>query len=212
VIFALGDKADYTTFDQMARSDLMIVDVATKTAAQLQIADGYRNGAFYLPGGEKRDAHLSFYTTMHAVASGGYGWLFFTSERTYGNVITDAIADPTMIGSSTPSRVKKIWLAAVDLNAAPGTDPSHPAIYLPGQEEASGNHRAFAALDPCTMDGTTCTSGTDCCGGFCTDGKCGKGPDPRCSNMDEKCTTSADCCNKMLWCIGGFCTYPVPPK
>ena len=44
---------------------------------------------------------------------------------------------------------------------------SYPAFYLSGQESGTGNHRAFAALDPCRKDGNACTSGIDCCGGFC---------------------------------------------
>jgi hypothetical protein len=64
---------------------------------------------------------------------------------------------------------RQLWGTAVDISAD-GTyveDPSHAAFYLPGQEFGTGNHRAFAALDPCRKDSDSCTSGIDCCGGFC---------------------------------------------
>ena len=41
------------------------------------------------------------------------------------------------------------------------TGPSHPAFYVTGQEFGTGNHRAFAALDPWRADGDSCTSGVD---------------------------------------------------
>jgi hypothetical protein len=37
----------------------------------------------------------------------------------------------------------------------------------PSQELGTGNHRAFAALDPCKKDGDKCNSGIDGCGGSC---------------------------------------------
>lgn len=106
--------------------------------------------------------------------------------------------------------------AAIDIEAPHGEipgplsgDPSHPAFYLPGQELQSGNIRAFATLTPCKTDGATCTSGLDCCGGFCVDGMCKAAP-PGCSKIEDKCTTSADCCATMppLVCIGGHCASP----
>ena len=48
---------------------------------------------------------------------------------------------------------KKLWVAAIDLNAPPGTDPSHPAFYLPAQELYAGNSRGDWTVDPCEADG-----------------------------------------------------------
>jgi hypothetical protein len=48
---------------------------------------------------------------------------------------------------------KKLWIAAIDLNAAPGTDPSYPAIYLPAQEIQASNSRGFWTSDPCVFTG-----------------------------------------------------------
>jgi hypothetical protein len=45
------------------------------------------------------------------------------------------------------SQAKNIWVAAIDPNAPAGSDPSHPAFYLPGQEE-SGNYRPVFAPGP----------------------------------------------------------------
>ena len=106
---------------------------------------------------------------MNPIASGGYAWVVFTSRRMYGNVATipPFCSDPRgvdLIKNITP---KKLWVAAVDLNQAPGTDASHPAFYLPAQELLAGNARGFWVLDPCQADGTTCTTGDQCCNGYC---------------------------------------------
>ena len=102
-----------------------------------------------------------------------------------------------------------------------GVDGSHPAFFLPGQEVGTGNHRAFAALDPCRKDGDICTSGVDCCGGSCyvpegqenlePVGKCMPPPPNMCAKREEKCKRDTDCCVPLpgedpLMCIGGFCT------
>ena len=80
---------------------------------------------------------------------------------------------------------------------SPGTDPSHPAFYLPAQELLAGNSRGFWVVDPCKADGTRCETGDECCGGYCedTDGGfvCTNLP-PTCSSIGEKCTTTSDCC------------------
>jgi hypothetical protein len=171
---------------------LMIVDVASKTATKLDQANGYANGQSYLPAGEARDNNYEFFPTVSPFPGGGFAWAFFSSKRTYGNLLTKDVQQPTQ---------KLIWVSAISLGAAPGTDPSNPPFMLPGQELGSGNIRAFAALEPCHEDGTACTSGFDCCKGFCTvdkttgQGVCGKPPDaPKCSHADEVCTTDADCC------------------
>jgi hypothetical protein len=205
VIFALGNGSDYATIQDpptgllVNRSNLMIVDLKNKNARPLDLANG--------KGLAVRDQDLNYYPTVSPVAAGGYFWAFFTSRRSYGNVMTQLEIDAV---------TKKIWVAAIDIEALRGEipgplmgDPSHPAFYLPGQELQSGNIRAFATLTPCKTDGTTCTSGLDCCGGFCTDGMCKMVPPP-CSKIEDRCMTSADCCATMppLVCIGGHCAAP----
>jgi hypothetical protein len=181
---------------QVEKSDLYYVDIASKRAIRMaRVGD-----TVAYPG---RDEHLDYFPTMSPVAAGGYFWAFFTSRRNYGNLMVEA--------DLTQPHTKQIWGVAIDINAAAGADPSHPAFYLTGQELESGNVRAFAALEPCKNDGLMCTAGVECCCGGCTDGKCGcpKG----CSKVQEKCVTKADCCDMTdkVQCINGFCSIVVKP-
>lgn len=165
------------------------------------------------------DANLNYEPTLNPVASGGYAWVVFASRRMYGNVadIPPFCSDPrgvNLIDNITP---KKLWVAAIDLNAPPGTDPSHPAFYLPAQELLAGNSRAFWVLEPCRQDGEGCETGDQCCNGFCSatgEGddvlECTPGPSGNCSKTQEACETAADCCDPGQLCINGFCAPPTP--
>ena len=203
VIFALGNADDFVGSHParpiVARSDLFYTDIASKQTVPLAQAGGFNGTTPYIPY-PNRDEHYEFFPTVSPVAAGGYFWLFFTSRRNYGNI---PVGPPDLPAS------KKIWVSAIDINAPPGADPSHPAFFLPGQELDSGNVRAFAALEPCRADGDQCNSGIQCCCGGCTDtGQCGC---PQgCSKIDEKCTTAADCCDPGVQCINGFCAPVIP--
>jgi hypothetical protein len=198
-------------------SELSVIDVATKTATVMAKAMGYNTPEdvamkkTYLPFGEE-DLHKSYYPTVSPVAAGGYFWVFFDSIRHYGG----------------RGLQRQLWGAAIDI-AADGSykvDLSHPAFYLPGQEAGTGNHRAFAALDPCRKDGDSCTSGIDCCGGSCYIDKPEELVEPvgscmprktTCAKRDERCTADADCCpppdNGLPYsCIAGFCAYVTGPQ
>jgi hypothetical protein len=205
VIFVLGNAADYVSSHPgrifPEPSDLYYVDIASKQAVRMSRAGGFEGNTSYLPY-PGRDERWEYFPTISPVAAGGYFWVFFTSRRNYGNIrVTD---------NPGPVETKQLWVTAVDVNAPAGADPSHPAFYLPGQEEGSGNVRAFAALEPCKDEGQTCASGVDCCCGKCNDmGKC-QCNDPRCSKLEEKCTTKADCCSPTAVCINGFCSIPGP--
>jgi hypothetical protein len=190
-------------------SELSVVDLASKQVTLLAQAMGFRtnddvaNGTTYSPFGEE-DLHHHFYPTVSPVGAGGYFWVFFDSVRHYGGLGVQ----------------RQLWGAAIDISAD-GTytkDPSHPAFYLSGQEFGTGNHRAFAALDPCRKDGDKCTSGIDCCGGYCyLDGQpeltepvgtCSpKRKEMECSRPDDRCSVASDCCGSdpPLNCIAGFC-------
>ena len=165
------------------------------------------------------DVDLNYEPTVNPVAGGGYAWVVFTSRRRYANVATipPFCSDPRGVDLITNITPKKLWVAAIDLDAKPGTDASHPAFYLPGQELLAGNSRGFWVLDPCRADGDSCATGDQCCNGFCQpDDKgalvCGaKPPTYSCSGLQEKCETDVDCCDKSHSCIGGFCG-PVVPK
>jgi hypothetical protein len=165
---------------------------------------------------------LNYEPTANPVSSGGYIWIIFTSRRLYGSVATTdpwqsdpRQYDDTKLANTT---CKKLWVAALDLNAKPGTDPSHPAFYLPAQELLAGNSRGFWALAPCKANGQSCMSGDECCNGYCEPGGADGGlvctnkpPYNSCSNLGDKCTTSADCCDSSDLCVNGFCSLPTPP-
>jgi hypothetical protein len=154
---------------------------------------------------------------VNPVPSGGYAWVVFTSRRMYGNVATiDPFnSDPRTTDLSSTPTTKKLWVAAIDLNAKPGTDPSHPAFYLPAQEILAGNSRGYWVVDPCEQNGASCLTGDQCCSGYCEDVDggfvCGTQP-PGCSGLSNKCTTSSDCCGSSqgIQCIDGYCSQPTP--
>jgi hypothetical protein len=182
------------------------------------------NGKGYLPahpsygGSNGDDSTLNYEPTVNPVPSGGYAWVVFTSRRLYGNVATinPFWSDPRFEDLSSTPTTKKLWVAAIDLNAPAGTDPSHPAFYLPAQELLAGNARGFWVVDPCHPDGTTCQTGDECCGGYCRPGDGGglvcTAQQPSCAEEFEKCTTNADCCGvaQGIQCINGRCAQPGP--
>jgi hypothetical protein len=167
------------------------------------------------------DSTLNYEPTVLPIVVGGYAWVVFTSRRAYGNQLDTVPYNSwpqnynTTLLSQAP--VKKLYVAAIDLNAPPGTDPSHPAFYLPGQEILAGNSRGFWVLDPCQQNGSTCTSGDQCCNGFCEPAEdgglvCGSAPvASTCSGTQDACKVSSDCCDTTEQCIAGFCAQP-PPK
>ena len=213
VVYNTVNFADYATWNDYGQEpdhygDLFVVDVASTTVTPLDALNGLvtATGQPYLPYGAA-EAHLNYEPTVLPVAVGGYYWVVFTSRREYGNTITDA-SDPGHPSGGGPFETypatrKKLWVAALDINITPGKDPSHPAFYLPGQEPLAGNMRGFWALDPCGQSGTSCSSGDECCSGFCrqtsgSDGgailSCVPQPATGCSQEFEKCTASGDCC------------------
>jgi hypothetical protein len=162
------------------------------------------------------DTTLDYEPTVLPIVEGGYAWVVFTSRRMYGSVLT-AVPweswppdyDTTSLAQAT---VKKLWVAAIDLNAPAGSDPSHPAFYLPAQEILAGNSRGFWVLDPCKPDGQGCQTGDQCCNGYCEPNGDGGAlicsntpPSGNCSAPQEKCTTAANCCDTTNVCIDGFC-------
>jgi hypothetical protein len=198
VVYHGGSSSVFET-DGGATGDVFAVDLASKTVVRLHALDGYMgNGSqTYLPA---NDPNLSFAPTVLPEAVGGYFWVIFTSHRSWGN---------TLPSKDNGDQNGKLWVAAFDLNAAPGTDASHPAFFLEGQENGADNLRGFWVLDPCKGDGADCQSGDECCEGFCRKDDGGTlrcvPPPGGCSNEYEKCTTAADCCNPNDQCINGKC-------
>jgi hypothetical protein len=167
------------------------------------------------------DVDHNYEPTVNPISSGGYAWVVFTSRRMYGNVATipPFCSDPRGVDLVTNITPKKLWVAAIDLNQAPGTDSSHPAFYLPAQELLAGNSRGFWVLDPCQADGTSCMTGDQCCNGYCEpagDGGaliCASAPPMgSCSGVQDKCTTAASCCDPTNLCVNGFCTQKTPTR
>jgi hypothetical protein len=164
------------------------------------------------------DAEWNYEPTMNPIPTGGYYWVVFTSRRAYGNVLDgDPFANEEATGPQPFT--KKLWIAAVDAKPTPGKDPSHPAFYLPGQELLAGNMRGYWVVSPCKSDGSKCSTGADCCGGFCEQGSestggslvCGKTTPMGCSQEYESCKTASDCCDTNDQCIAGRCALPSPP-
>lgn len=64
-------------------------------------------------------------------------WLAFSSLRDYGHLLRN---EP--VGENSRPQ---IWITGIDPNAPPGSDPSSPAFWLPGQSLGSGNHIPYWA-------------------------------------------------------------------
>jgi len=208
-----------------AEAQIWWSDLATGTAQALYALNGLKAGgaSSYLPvgsGNHADDTKYSYEPTANPVSSGGYIWVIFTSRRMYGSVATTDpwLSDPrnydaTQVANAT---CKKLWVVAIDLNAKAGTDPSHPAFYLPAQELLAGNARGFWVLPPCKADGMSCMSGDQCCNGYCEPGGDGglvctnMPPNTNCSGPMEKCTKTSDCCDPNDSCINGFCAVSTP--
>lgn len=141
------------------------------------------------------DLNASVEPTFNPSMRGGYAWVVFTSMRAWGNQPW-----PSGVGTGHVNAKRRLWVAAVDPTI--GTvDPSHPAIYLEGQEDTP-NMRGFWTLASCIATpaagsdaGAACTAGFQCCSGFCNNGMCVDTTTVACTGIGGSCTTSGDCCN-----------------
>lgn len=185
------------------------------------------NGKGYLPtsdAGHADDTTLQFEPTAAPIVAGGYAWVVFTSRRQYGNVAvrdpyeSDARSHDLSVGNPEGPTTKKLWVTALDMPPKPGSDPSHPAFYLPAQELYAGNSRGFWVLDACKEKGKNCSGGDECCGGYCRvdpefGGKiCHDVPTMDCAMELEACNVDRDCCQNRgaaLSCVAGRCAQLV---
>jgi hypothetical protein len=183
------------------------------------------NGKGYLPAnantGHGDDTVLQYEPTVAPIVAGGYAWVVFTSRRLYGNVATrdpyesDAREFDLTPGNSSGPTTKKLWVSAISIPATAGSDPSHPAFYLPAQELFAGNSRGFWTLDVCKADGQNCSGGDECCNGYCSQSTefpvCGVRPPNACAEEYDACNVSADCCTNgpLLRCIAGHCATTI---
>jgi hypothetical protein len=198
------------------------------------------NGDGYPFAAGSRDLSWNYEPSFAPVAAGGYFWVVFTSRRTYGNTLTGqaepcsgaCAADPncatdscaSTCACSTATEVKQLWVVAIDQNPKLGVDPSHAPFHLTGQNEQNLAMRGFWSLPPCKNDGQSCSTGTDCCGGYCSPGGADAGAEAGggqlcqsmnmgCAEDGDKCSTSSDCCNATAGatCINQVCSE-APPK
>ena len=220
VVFGLISEPDFVSaFPGRAtpsKGELWYVDLDT-TAAPIPL--GNINKTLIA-----NEAQHEYYPTVFPVSIGGHFWVVWTSRRSFGHHST---GDPNgaLAADVDPFR-KRLWMAALSPRDYTGEfpdlggDPSFPGFYIEGQSE-SGNVRGFATLNPCKATGNDCTTGLDCCTGFCiiepgqAVGMCTE-EIPECSQQGEKCTTDDDCCppgldEPSLSCIGGFCGFVAPP-
>lgn len=221
VVFSMVSEPDFASAfpgrDTPSKSELWYTDLETGEIVRLDNAN---------KGLKDVDALNNYYPTVMPVAVGGYFWVFWTAVRDYGARVhgRDASAMP----DSTAEAIKKrIWAAAITAKQPPHgeiktnpvalKDPSLPGFYLDGQSD-SGNVRAFAALNPCLANGQTCSSGLDCCCGYCLtadgqgQGTCNCEP-PKCAKVNEKCDANVPCCppakdtDPVPLCLGGYCGF-----
>jgi|GEM_PF-556918 len=189
------------------------------------------------------DAVENFKPTVNPQVTGGYQWVVFMSRRMYGNVAT---LNPYASNPRTTTEIqnnaspqypdsKKLWVAAMNTNPTPGSDPSYPAFYLDGQELYAGNSRSYWVLPQCIVPSATrsaatvCTSSQDCCAtgpgtpAACTlDIPIASNPPTKhcvpttaitCSANGAACNIDSDCCNfasQGTRCSGGICQIPPP--
>src|SRR5581483_4778193 len=170
------------------------------------------------------DDNASVEPTFNPVQRGGYSWAVFTSMRQWGN--NPWPSSVTQSGHVNGKR--RLWVTPLDTTIGT-TDPSHPAIYLEGQEDTP-NMRGFWTLSSCiatvagagsasdagasTSEGGasdggpgSCTNGFNCCSGFCKNGMCVDPKKVACSGVGGPCATASDCCNAAaVTCTNGTCT------
>ncbi len=152
---------------------------------------------------DPQDADKSYQPTVLKDESGGYRWVIFTSPRSYGNQFNQ-------IGTHFTCGATMLWVAAIDPQTADGTDRSHPAFFLPGQNVAAittekhfVNERGYLVPSPCKAYGYSCSTSDECCGtSQCKVDTISSSGVPNkvckaagsCGQDGDACLTSADCC------------------
>jgi hypothetical protein len=188
------------------------------------------SGTVTVPSTYGADWNLDYEPTVLPTAAGGYAWVIFTSRRQYGNIATinPFWSDPRFEDLRYVATTKKLWVAAIDLNPTPGTDPSHPAFYLDGQELLAGNSRGFLVLNACKSayasgnpNASLCTSNLDCCAGeICQldnplpsppTSHCQTAPTNGCYGPGVPCTSAQPCCDPLAVCSQQSSTCVEPP-
>jgi len=214
-------------------AELWMVDINTKAAVRLDKANGL-NISPTGPNAHGEDWYLNYEPTVNPTATGGYAWIVFMSRRLYGNVATinPWWSDPRFQYIQQEPTTKKLWVAAIDLTAPAGTDPSTPAFYISGQELLAGNTRGYWVLDQCKNASNTlnaanvCETNLDCCGATSSpptavcrlDSPLTEPPTRHCVPLSSQCVTEGNACSTNDQCCGfpdalcanGKCAKPPP--
>jgi hypothetical protein len=181
------------------------------------------------------DYKLNYLPAVSPVQVGGMNWVVFTSRRMYGNIAYDDPWDaepgpkgcggsPCTCTSGAPP-AKKLWVSAIDNTITGGSDPSHPAFYLPGQELKAGNSDGYWVSAPCSGLDAACVTNDDCClaTGASPTRECrvtstATVPPTKqckaisaCSMNGGACVANGDCCAGMQCSTAGFCYVPPTP-
>jgi hypothetical protein len=176
---------------------------------------------------DSRDSRTNFFPSFAPTLVGDMAFLVFSSRRMYGNVAVEDGWDPepTETCSSGAIPAKKLWISAVDPNAAAGSDGSKPAFYLPGQETAAGNSDGYWIGAACTAVDGACDTDEDCCSGTGSSAtnqcrvinssvfpplKACKARNS-CASTGQSCSATSDCCQGLLCPSGGGLCYQEPP-
>ena len=157
--------------------------------------DVYFTGVFIAPNASVTKGNMNSYPTKAEVNAG-----------TRAAPINGAIW-AKQLTAGTDALTKQISKAACESLAIPGTYDDGTSVCP--ITNVTPNVPA-AIVEPCT-------SGLDCCGGFCRiaggalAGTCSDEV-PECSKINERCTTREDCCasaegEPQNVCIGGFCGF-----
>ena len=146
---------------------------------------------------------------IHRAATSGW------SSRHVACTATSPPEHPYDNGNGTYPIPKKLWVAAIDINPKPGTDPSHPAFYLPGQELNAGNLARLLGRRPVQAERHLVHHGRRVLQRLLQAGRWRRArlleaTPAGARNEYEACTTSADCCGTKLTCINGHCAQAVP--
>jgi hypothetical protein len=114
-------------------------------------------------------------------AQGGFYWVVFTSNRAYGH----------------SSSKRQLWVTALDTNAEPGADASHPAFWLPGQATEQDTLLGQWAPPSCVGRSAECSDSSECCAGL-TCNPHGNGKSTcgavECATLGQPCDTNESCC------------------
>ena len=166
---------------------------------------------------DSTDAGKAYQPTVLPFTAGGKRWVIFTSPRAYGNQFNQKSSGGTPTDFSCGASM--LWVAAIDDVAANGTDRSHQAFFMPGQQVAKitasthyVNERGYLVPSPCKANGTSCQVNSECCGAAASPATAAcrvpAGWDPStgapaktcqalsgtCSTTGQTCSVDADCC------------------